>query len=128
VGAFFTDYDLLLTPTLGQLPAPHDTLRYDEPGQSAAGWLRTLFDYGPFTAVFNVSGNPAISLPLGRSSTGLPIGVQIVAAYGREDLLIRIAAHLEQAMPWKTCRQPITASTERTVATHRRSRDGSGSS
>lgn len=107
VGAFFADYDLLLTPTLGQLPAPHDTLRYDEPGHSAVSWLHTLFDYGPFTAVFNVSGNPAISLPLGRSSTGLPIGVQIVAAYGREDLLIRIAAHLEQAMPWKTCRQPI---------------------
>jgi len=101
VGAFFTDYDLLLTPTLGQLPALHGTLRYDEPGHSVDSWLRTLFDYGPFTAVFNVSGNPAISLPLGHSSTGLPIGVQIIAAYGREDLLIQIAAHLEQVMPWK---------------------------
>ena len=63
----------------------------------------TLFDYGPFTAVFNISGNPAISLPLGQSSSGLPIGVQLIAAYGREDLLIQIAAHLEQAMPWKPC-------------------------
>ena len=51
--------------------------------------------------MFNVSGQPAISLPLGHSASGLPIGVQLVAPYGREDLLFRIAAHLEQAMPWK---------------------------
>lgn len=51
--------------------------------------------------VFNVSGQPVISLPLGHSDSGLPIGVQIIASYGREDLLFRIAAQLEQAMPWK---------------------------
>ncbi|AHI02141.1 amidase [Kutzneria viridogrisea] len=101
VGAFFTGHDLLVTPTLGQLPAPHGTLRQDEPGQTVTGWIRSIFDYGPFTAVFNIAGQPAISLPLGQSRDGLPIGVQFVAAYGREDLLFRIAAQLEQAAPWR---------------------------
>jgi amidase len=100
VGAFFTDYDLLITPTLGRLPAPHGTLRYDDPDHTLASWLESLFDYGPFTMVFNISGQPAISLPLGHSDGGLPIGVQIIAPYGREDLLFQIAGQLEQAMPW----------------------------
>jgi amidase len=100
VGAFFTRYDLLVTPTLGQLPAPHGTLAYDSPEHTVDSWLRSIFDYGPFTVVFNVSGQPAISLPLGRSAGGLPIGVQLVAPYGREDVLLRVAAKLEQAMPW----------------------------
>lgn len=101
VGAFFTEYDLLITPALGQLPARHGTLRYNDPDHTVTSWLRSIFDYGPFTMVFNVSGQPAISLPLGQSESGLPIGVQLVASYGREDLLFRIAAQLEKAMPWK---------------------------
>jgi amidase len=100
VGAFFTEYDLLVTPTIGQLPAPHGTLTYDNPEHTVDSWLRSIFDYGPFTVVFNVSGQPAISLPLGRSAGGLPIGVQLVAPYGREDVLLRVAAKLEEAMPW----------------------------
>ncbi|MEV1172091.1 amidase [Nonomuraea sp. NPDC049784] len=107
VGAFFTGYDLLVTPTLGRLPAPHGTLRFDGPGQTLTSWLESLTEYGPFTQVFNVTGLPAISLPLAHSEDGLPIGVQIVAAYGREDLLFQIAAHLEQAMPWKDRIPPV---------------------
>ena len=56
--------------------------------------------YAIFTAGFNSSGQPAISLPLHWSEDGLPIGVQLVAAYGREDLLLRVAAQLEEAQPW----------------------------
>jgi amidase len=67
-----------------------------------------MFRYGPFTSVFNVSGQPAISLPLGQSAGGLPIGVQIVAPYGREDLLFAVAARLEEAMPWKDRRPPLS--------------------
>jgi amidase len=115
VAAFFTRYDLLITPTLGQLPAPHGTLHYDNPGHTLTSWLRRLFDYGPFTAVFNISGQPAISLPLGHSRNGLPIGVQIVAPTGREDLLIQIAAHLEQAMPWKNRRPAFPAPSKPTL-------------
>ncbi|RLU81560.1 amidase [Streptomyces griseocarneus] len=111
VGEFFTRHDVLVTPTLGQLPAPHGTLDYDAPGESARSWLRRILAYGPFTAVFNVSGNPAISLPLGQSREGLPIGVQLVAAHGREDLLLRVAAQLEQAVPWEDRRPTFFAET-----------------
>jgi amidase len=101
VGAFFTGYDLLVTPTLAGLPAPHGTLSSDQPGHTVEGWLRTLFDHGPFTVVFNIAGQPALSLPLGHSRSGLPIGVQFVAPYGREDVLLRVGGLFEQAMPWR---------------------------
>ncbi len=55
----------------------------------------------PYTAQFNVTGQPAVSLPLHVSDEGLPIGVQLVAAYAREDLLLRVAAQCEQAAPWR---------------------------
>ena len=62
-----------------------------------------------FTAGFNTSGQPAISLPLSWNADGLPIGVQLVADYGREDLLIRVASQLEQARPWAERRPPVSA-------------------
>jgi amidase len=95
VGEFFTGYDLLVTPVLAQPPAVHGALDYDNPAYTVDGWLRRLFDYGPFTAVFNIAGQPAVSLPLGRTAAGLPIGVQLVAGYGRDDLLLQVAAALE---------------------------------
>lgn len=101
VGAFFMSHDLLVTPTLAQLPAPHGTLRQDDPDHTTRSWLESLFAYGPFTVVFNITGQPAISLPLARSDGGLPIGVQLVAPYGREDILLQLAAQLERAMPWR---------------------------
>ena len=107
VGLFLSRYDLLVTPTLGQLPAPHGTLDSDDPDHTARSWLRRIFEYGPFTAAFNISGHPAISLPIGQSREGLPIGVQLVAGYGREDLLLRMAAQLEVAAPWHTRVPPV---------------------
>ena len=106
VGRFFQEHDLLVTPTLAALPAPHGTL--DHGGDhTVRSWLRSIYAHGPFTAPFNVSGHPAISLPLAQSREGLPIGVQIVAPYGREDLLLAVAAQLEQAVPWSDRRPPL---------------------
>jgi amidase len=63
----------------------------------------------PLTAPFNITGQPAISLPLHWTDQGLPIGVQLVAAFGREDLLIRLASQIEQAQPWVSRRPPVHA-------------------
>ncbi|MBL7517531.1 amidase [Frankia sp. CNm7] len=107
VGRFFADHDLLVTPTLAGLPPPHGTLRYDDPGHTVESWLREIFTFGPFTSVVNLTGQPAVSLPLGQSASGLPIGVQLIAAHGREDLLLRVSAALEEAMPWRDRRPPL---------------------
>jgi amidase len=91
-------YDLLLTPTLTEPPVPLGTFT-SPPDDPLAGILRAA-DYAPFTAVFNATGQPACSVPLYRNSIGLPIGIQLAASYGREDLLFSIAAQLEAAQPF----------------------------
>jgi amidase len=106
-GRFFSDYDLLLTPTTAQLPWPIGQQASDGGNFTAQGWTDHVFAPAPFTAVFNCTGQPAISLPLARSATGLPIGIQFAAPYGREDLLLSLAAVFEQSMPWpKLAPQP----------------------
>ena len=62
--------------------------------------MRRAGRFAVYTPAFNMSGQPAISLPLHRNTDGLPIGIQLAAAYGREDILIRVAAQLESAHPW----------------------------
>jgi amidase len=91
-------WDLLLTPTLSAPPLPVGSMpnnpeRPMTPLMTAGSWVS-------FTSQFNISGQPAISLPLHRNADGLPIGMQLAAAYGREDVLIRVASQLEQAAPW----------------------------
>ncbi|HEY4397338.1 MAG TPA: amidase [Acidimicrobiia bacterium] len=100
-------FDLLLTPTLGEPPLPLGTLD-PQPDNPLHGYLRAA-EFVPFTVQFNVSGQPAISVPLSWNDDGLPIGTQLVAAYGREDLLLRVAAQLEQARPWADRRPPVHA-------------------
>ena len=77
------------------------------PGNPLAGFMRAA-SFTPFTPPLNVTGQPAISLPLAQSADGLPVGVQLIAAYGREDLLIRVATQLEGAVPWAQRRPPIS--------------------
>lgn len=108
-GQFFSSYDLLVTPTTAVPPFELGRLKYDDTSHTAESWMRSIFEVGPFTAPFNVSGEPAISLPLGQSLTGLPIGVQFVAGYGREDLLLQVAAFFETAAPWRDRRPKISA-------------------
>jgi amidase len=99
-------FDLLLTPTLAEPPVPLGTFD-PQPGNPLAGFIRAA-SFTPFTPPVNVTGQPAISLPLDQTGDGLPIGVQLVAAYGREDLLLRVAAQLEDADPWASRCAPIS--------------------
>jgi amidase len=104
-GRWWLDHDLLVTPTLGQLPPLIGEL--EPPAEDPFATQERTGQLVPFTTHFNVTGQPAISLPLHVSAAGLPVGVQIVAAYGREDLLIQVAAQLEEAAPWAGRRPPL---------------------
>jgi amidase len=97
-GIHESGFDLLLTPTLGEPPPMLGS--FDDSGSDPMKAFERAFLSGCFTAAFNATGQPAISLPLHWSEDGLPIGVQLVAPLGREDLLLRVASQLEQAVPW----------------------------
>ncbi|HSR94007.1 MAG TPA: amidase [Solirubrobacterales bacterium] len=97
-GVHESGFDLLLTPTLGEPPPLLGS--FDDSGPDPMAAFERAFLSGAFTAAFNATGQPAISLPLHWSEDGLPIGVQLVAPLGREDLLLRVASQLEQAVPW----------------------------
>ena len=97
--AWWTDgWDLLLTPTVAELPLPLGVIANnpDDPLEA----MERAFQFIPFTPPFNMSGQPAINVPVEWTDTGLPVGVQLVAAYGREDVLLRVASQLETARPW----------------------------
>jgi len=104
---FDAGHDLLVTPALAELPPPLGT--FDQSGPDPLDAFRRGEPMGVFTAIFNITGQPAISLPLAVSDDGIPIGVQIVAPFGREDLLLRVAAQLERAKPWAERRPAVWA-------------------
>jgi amidase len=105
MAAWWTGHDLLLTPTLGAPPPELGWFTAAGPAEEGA----RITSFIPYTAQFNMTGQPAISLPLHWTPGGLPVGVQLVAAYGREDILIRVASQLEQAAPWSDRRPPVHA-------------------
>ncbi|MDH4171188.1 MAG: amidase [Acidimicrobiia bacterium] len=98
-------HDLLLTPTCMQ-PAPRLGELVATDDQPMRGLIGSI-PYAAFTSPFNVTGQPGISLPLTRTVDGLPIGIQLVAAYGREDLLIGVAGQLETVVRWADNRAPM---------------------
>ena len=100
-------YDLLLTPTLGEPPVPLGT--YDDSGDDPLRAIDRAKITAAFAGAYNATGQPAISLPLYWDDDGLPIGIQLVAPLGREDVLIRAAAQLEQARPWVERTPPVFA-------------------
>jgi len=95
---FHQRYDVLLTPGLATLPAKLGWL--DMMMEDVDEYWRRVFTFSPFTVWFNLTGQPAMMLPLGRSEGGLPVAVQLVAAHGGEATLFRLAAQLEKARPW----------------------------
>lgn len=107
MAAWFENYDIFLSATLAEPPArigrfahvreDFEGYRLDENG---------VFAYSPFTAIFNASGQPAASLPLHWNTDGLPIGVQLAAAFGEDELLMSLSSEIETASPWFQRRPP----------------------
>jgi amidase len=99
IASFYERYDLWLTPTIAEPPPPLGTFK--SPADDVLAGIFRAGDFAPFTLLFNATGQPACSLPLYRNAQNLPIGVQLVAAYGREDLLFRVASQIEAAQPFE---------------------------
>jgi amidase len=129
MGAFHQRYDLLVTPTLGAPPFPIGALQPSGAERAAltlfgklglggvlkaAGLLdetaKKVFGFIPYTPLFNVTGQPAMSVPLYWNAQGLPIGTQIVAPFGDEATLFRVAGQLERARPWAARVPPCVTS------------------
>jgi amidase len=130
IGEFFEQYDVLLTPTLAMPPVVTGVLQPKGSqlvamkllGRLNAGKLISMFsgidvlaehvfEFMPYTPLFNVTGQPAMSVPLYWNDAGLPIGMQFVGRYGDEATLFRLAGQLEKARPWSERIPPICAQT-----------------
>jgi amidase len=90
-------YDVLVTPQLGSPPPRLGVLG---PTRDLSESYEAMSALTSMTFPFNITGQPAMSLPLHWNDAGLPIGVQLVGAYAREDVILRLAGQLEAAMPW----------------------------
>jgi amidase len=100
VGGLFTRFDVLLSPVMTMTTPLLGNFVSFRPDMSATDWCRSIFDPLPFTPLFNVTGGPAASVPFGRDRHGLPIGVQIGADVGNEDVVLNLARQFEEAAPW----------------------------
>jgi len=107
IGRFFLAHDVWLTPTLGEPPVPLGTFRYE--GGDPFAVRRRMAAFTPFTYVANVTGQPAMSVPLGETDGGLPVGTHWLGRFGDEATLFRLAAQLEAARPWAPRRPPLAA-------------------
>jgi amidase/6-aminohexanoate-cyclic-dimer hydrolase len=111
VARFLADYDLIVSPTMCQPPYPLGVL--DMTSSPEPTYMDAVLSSIGFTALFNSAGNPAMSVPLHWSPSGLPIGVQFAARFGDEATLFRVAAQLEAAQPWADRRPPVTTQAPR---------------
>ncbi|MEA2228666.1 MAG: amidase [Solirubrobacteraceae bacterium] len=117
VREFFERYDLLVSPTVaGPAPALDGAVTLNDDLDDPLEWNARMASYMPFTSIFNVTGHPAISVPVGMSVDGLPVGVQLVAPFGREDRLLRLARRLETEFAWEDRVPHIWAGASRQAA------------
>ena len=105
VTAFWEDVDVVLTPSLAKLPVAIGWVR--EPEDPWEQYRRAA-EFTPFTALANLTGQPAASVPF-ATAEGLPVGVQLIGRVGDEATLLRLAAQIEQARPWVDRRPPVSA-------------------
>jgi amidase len=105
VGQFFSVYDAYLSPTTAELP-----VAANRPApQTSAALMDEIFRHAPFTGIYNIAGAPAMSVPAGMSTSGLPVGAQIGAAPGADRLLFALAAQIERTRPWPLLAAPAAA-------------------
>ncbi|HKC52667.1 MAG TPA: amidase [Myxococcota bacterium] len=107
VEAFFTRFDVLLTPTMAMQTARIGELALSNPADATYG--QRISRCVGYTQLFNAAGNPAMSVPLGTASDGMPLGVQFAGRFGDEATLFRLAAQLEAAQPWAERRPAVAA-------------------
>ena len=112
--ALFGQYDVLLTPTMPDVPWQLGRYGSGEEKLDGLGWTARLFEHSPYTPLANVAGLPAMSVPLAMSNEGLPIGMQFMAGYAQDGTLLRLARQLERAAPWLSRRPPVWAGKEQT--------------
>ncbi|MEW9836254.1 amidase [Mesorhizobium marinum] len=105
MGRFFSRYDIMLTPSAAEAAPKIGTLA--GAGKSLDAFFDQFWAHSPFTAVFNTSGCPAMSVPLGMTPGGMPVGVHFGAGFGKDALLLSLAAELERAAPWAGRRPPV---------------------
>jgi Asp-tRNA(Asn)/Glu-tRNA(Gln) amidotransferase A subunit family amidase len=105
MAAFHEHWDVLLTPGLASVPVKLGWI--DMMLDDVDEYWRRVFAFSPFTVWFNLTGQPAMMLPLGQSAEGLPVAVQCAARYGDEATLFRLGAQLEVARPWIGRRPPV---------------------
>ncbi|BBP64834.1 6-aminohexanoate-cyclic-dimer hydrolase [Pseudomonas sp. Cab53] len=109
LATFMQDYDVILTPVLTREPAPIGELDLQDVCMSLEQLIERYHSYSPFTALFNASGQPAMSVPLSWSANGLPIGAHFAGRFGEESTLLALAAQLERAQPWRGRVPPVNA-------------------
>jgi amidase len=105
------DFDIVVTPALGSDPVPLGAIDSRSDGFDYQDWAEAGYGFAPFAIPFNITGQPAASLPVEVSAAGLPLGVQIAAAKGRDDLLLALAHRIEARTGWRDAHPPIWAGT-----------------
>ena len=109
----FDAFDLIMTPATATLPPPVGSLDANAPDFDLARWGAAGYAFAPFSEIFNVTGQPAASLPLFQSASGLPIGIQLVGRQDEDHRLLRISADLETATRWTKRHPPLWAAADR---------------
>jgi amidase len=105
----FDAYDVIMTPATATLPPPRGLIDGNAPDFNYERWAAAAYGFAPFSEIFNVTGQPAASLPMFESDAGLPIGIQLVGRQDQDHVLLRLAADLENATRWMSRHPPVWA-------------------
>jgi amidase len=105
----FAQFDFILLPTTAMLPLPLGSTAPNGPDFDYGRWVAIAYGFAPFTEIFNVTGQPAASLPLFQAANGMPIGMQLVGRQNQDHRLLRLAADLELVSGWQSRHPPLWA-------------------